>query len=105
MTEIEKSPRGLPPLPKLFNDIAQLWPAILPNPIWRGSFPPGRMIEAVPVVRVRMAFLEVDMGVVISKDRARLGSLDSRVVTVVNSPNLGSAPIFSYLEKLLNVDE
>ena len=105
MTGIEVPPHGLPPLPKLFEDIAQVRPAVLPDPLWRGDLLPSRMIEAVLMVCVGMTFFDVCMSVVVSKDTTGLRSLDSSVITVVDSLNLGSSSIIPYFEKLLDVDE
>jgi hypothetical protein len=105
MTEIEVPPRGLPPLPKLFNGIAQVRPAVFPDPFGRDDLPPGHVIEAMPMVCVGMAFFEVDMGVIVSEDCAGRGSLNTSVVAVSNRPNLPSAPTLSCSQQLLDIDE
>lgn len=63
------------------------------------------MIEAVFVVCVGVSIFDVSMRVVVPKDAPVRGSLDTRMITIVDSPNLGSPAMISYLEEFLDVDE
>ena len=54
--EIEVSPGALPPLPQLFDDIAQMGPTILPNPFRRRYLLPGSVIVQMLVVGVGVSF-------------------------------------------------
>jgi hypothetical protein len=54
------------------------------------------MVEPMLVVRVRVTFPDVRMGVVIPKDAASLRTFDARVVLVSGCANLLSASYESY---------
>ena len=48
------------------------------------------MVKPMLVVRIRLTFPDVRMGIVIAKDAANLWTLDTRVVLVSGQPNLFS---------------
>ncbi len=66
------SPRAFPPLPQLFDDIAQVGPTILADPDGRGQLLPRSVVVEVFVMGVGVSFARVRMVIVVAKD----GSVD-----------------------------
>jgi hypothetical protein len=63
------------------------------------------MVEPMLVVRVRVSFPDVRMGVVIAKDAASIGAFDARVICVRDGTNQLSPSVPSDCQNLCDIDE
>lgn len=94
---------GLPPDAQLFDNLAQTGTPVFADPFWRNDLIPGRVVEPMLVVSIRVTFPEVRMGIGVAKNGGSQCTLDARVVLVLDGPDVLSTSGNSHRENLSHV--